>query len=90
MPEILLQGPVGVLQGKEEGGGGEAAAHCDPLPQLFGVLISTRSWGCLVMIMLQIGFHEAGSIMRTVYEGAHEEQHLQKEANQHSPTNARC
>ena len=64
---------VGALQGV--GCGVVTNRHC--LPELLGIVMRAGGWEGLVVIKIQIGFHEAGSIVRTEDEDVHEKQHLQ-------------
>ena len=47
-------------------------ADHDCLPQVLGVFLRARSSACLVVVMLQIGLHQPGSVMRFEDEGTHE------------------
>ena len=53
------------------------AAYRDCLPQVLGVLLRAVKRTGLVVIMLQVGLHQPGSIMRTEDESTHEQHNLQ-------------
>ncbi len=53
------------------------AAYRDCLPQVLGVFLRAMKCSGLVVIMLQVGLHQPGSIMRTEDESTHEQHNLQ-------------
>ena len=70
-----------MAQGEFQGFWWGLITNRDSLPELLGIVMRTGDWEGLIVIILQIGFHEAGSVMRTEDEGVHEQQHLQSQAS---------
>lgn len=52
-------------------------AYRDCLPQVLGVFLRAVKRTRLIVIMLQVGLHQPGSIMRTEDESTHEQHNLQ-------------